>query len=233
MLRTATFDQVRITLDGARRSFSSRSLLGCCFRLPPYLTVQMVRFFYKAATQQKAKILRKVRPPAEHLPMIALSTAVTLSQPALCSCSSPCSLASTTSQTGQIAGDLSVPEDGHECKSVFGGLDSMVGLRFIMPQRWNQPGKLSSTTLPCILLSENEHLGATSRRSPSRWCWTATSSARPNTSPCWTARAARRHRLKSTVPESASARNRNRQSRRAADETCLDVMRTAEVTASC
>ena len=29
-------------------------------RLPQYLTVQMVRFFYKAATQQKAKILRKV-----------------------------------------------------------------------------------------------------------------------------------------------------------------------------
>jgi hypothetical protein len=29
--------------------------------LPPYLTVQMVRFFYKADVQQKAKILRKVR----------------------------------------------------------------------------------------------------------------------------------------------------------------------------
>ena len=28
--------------------------------LPPYLTVQMVRFFYKADVQQKAKILRKV-----------------------------------------------------------------------------------------------------------------------------------------------------------------------------
>lgn len=28
--------------------------------LPPYLCVQMVRFFYKADVQQKAKILRKV-----------------------------------------------------------------------------------------------------------------------------------------------------------------------------
>lgn len=34
-------------------------------RLPPYLTVQMVRFFYKVDVQQKAKILRKVlSPPA-------------------------------------------------------------------------------------------------------------------------------------------------------------------------
>lgn len=29
-------------------------------RLPPYLVVQMVRFFYKRTTQQKAKILRQV-----------------------------------------------------------------------------------------------------------------------------------------------------------------------------
>lgn len=29
--------------------------------LPPYLTVQMVRFFYKVDVRQKAKILRKVR----------------------------------------------------------------------------------------------------------------------------------------------------------------------------
>lgn len=29
-------------------------------QLPPYLAVQMVRFFYKAEVQQKAKILRKV-----------------------------------------------------------------------------------------------------------------------------------------------------------------------------
>jgi hypothetical protein len=29
--------------------------------LPPYLTVQMVRFFYKTDVRQKAKILRKVR----------------------------------------------------------------------------------------------------------------------------------------------------------------------------
>ena len=29
-------------------------------RLPQYLTAQMVRFFYKVDTQQKAKILRKV-----------------------------------------------------------------------------------------------------------------------------------------------------------------------------
>lgn len=33
--------------------------------LPPYLTVQMVRFFYKADVQQKAKILRKVTFPLE------------------------------------------------------------------------------------------------------------------------------------------------------------------------
>lgn len=31
-------------------------------KLPPYLTTQMVRFFYKVDTQQKAKILRKVKP---------------------------------------------------------------------------------------------------------------------------------------------------------------------------
>ncbi len=30
-------------------------------RLPPHLTVQMVRFFYKVDVQQKAKILRKAR----------------------------------------------------------------------------------------------------------------------------------------------------------------------------
>jgi hypothetical protein len=29
--------------------------------LQEYLTVQMVRFFYKAAAQQKAKVLRKVK----------------------------------------------------------------------------------------------------------------------------------------------------------------------------
>ena len=29
--------------------------------LPPYLTVQFMRFFYKVETQNKAKILRKVR----------------------------------------------------------------------------------------------------------------------------------------------------------------------------
>jgi ubiquitin carboxyl-terminal hydrolase 14 len=29
--------------------------------LPPYLTVQMVRFFYKVDVRQKAKILRKVQ----------------------------------------------------------------------------------------------------------------------------------------------------------------------------
>jgi hypothetical protein len=31
--------------------------------LPPYLNVQMVRFFFKLDTRQKAKILRKVRAP--------------------------------------------------------------------------------------------------------------------------------------------------------------------------
>lgn len=30
-------------------------------KLPPYATVQMVRFFYKVEARQKAKILRKVR----------------------------------------------------------------------------------------------------------------------------------------------------------------------------
>eukprot|EP00775_Hariotina_reticulata_P002882 gene2882-3173_t len=34
-------------------------------QLPPYLTVQMVRFFYRADVQQKAKILRKVTFPLE------------------------------------------------------------------------------------------------------------------------------------------------------------------------
>ena len=34
-------------------------------RLPPYLTAQMVRFFYKVDVRQKAKILRKARAPAE------------------------------------------------------------------------------------------------------------------------------------------------------------------------
>ena len=36
-------------------------------QLPLYLNVQMVRFFYKVDVQQKAKILRKVRCPAELL----------------------------------------------------------------------------------------------------------------------------------------------------------------------
>jgi len=39
-------------------------------KLPPYLTVQMVRFFYKVDTRQKAKILRKVRLRAPHKPNI-------------------------------------------------------------------------------------------------------------------------------------------------------------------
>lgn len=30
-------------------------------KLPPYLTIQLVRFFYKREVQQKSKILRKVR----------------------------------------------------------------------------------------------------------------------------------------------------------------------------
>lgn len=49
------------------RQFSTLALAQtehatCVRRLPPYLTVQMVRFFYKADVQQKAKILRKVHP---------------------------------------------------------------------------------------------------------------------------------------------------------------------------
>jgi ubiquitin carboxyl-terminal hydrolase 14 len=38
--------------------------------LPPYLTVQMVRFFYKVDVRQKAKILRKVSGP--HRALLAL-----------------------------------------------------------------------------------------------------------------------------------------------------------------
>ncbi len=40
--------------------------------LPPYLTVQMVRFYYKADVQQKAKILRKVRSP-QHLESLLIA----------------------------------------------------------------------------------------------------------------------------------------------------------------
>lgn len=36
---------------------------ACIVSLPPYLTIQMVRFYYKADIQQKAKILRKVAFP--------------------------------------------------------------------------------------------------------------------------------------------------------------------------
>jgi hypothetical protein len=35
-------------------------------KLPPYLTVQMVRFFYKVEARQKAKILRKVQADQLH-----------------------------------------------------------------------------------------------------------------------------------------------------------------------
>eukprot|EP00879_Flechtneria_rotunda_P001744 GHRR01001907.1.p1 GENE.GHRR01001907.1~~GHRR01001907.1.p1 ORF type:complete len:495 (+),score=192.81 GHRR01001907.1:202-1686(+) len=42
--------------------FKGSAKVAC---LPPYLTVQMVRFFYKAEAQQKAKILRKVTFPLE------------------------------------------------------------------------------------------------------------------------------------------------------------------------
>ena len=34
--------------------------------LPPYLTVQMVRFFFKRDVQKKSKILRKANPPSLH-----------------------------------------------------------------------------------------------------------------------------------------------------------------------
>ena len=46
-------------------------------RLPPYLTVQMVRFFYKVDVQQKAKILRKVPgPPASSISSTLLQMSV-------------------------------------------------------------------------------------------------------------------------------------------------------------
>lgn len=37
-------------------------------KLPPYMTVQMVRFFFKVDTRQKAKILRKVCTKRHHAP---------------------------------------------------------------------------------------------------------------------------------------------------------------------
>lgn len=43
--------------DGQLVKFTGRASI---VSLPPYLTVQMVRFYYKADIQQKAKILRKV-----------------------------------------------------------------------------------------------------------------------------------------------------------------------------
>lgn len=43
---------------GSLVKFKGSSLITS---LPPYLTVQLMRFFYRVDTQQKAKILRKVR----------------------------------------------------------------------------------------------------------------------------------------------------------------------------
>ena len=43
---------------GRTALFKGTSLLT---RLPPNLTVQMVRFFFKTSNQEKAKILKKVR----------------------------------------------------------------------------------------------------------------------------------------------------------------------------
>ncbi|GFH32787.1 ubiquitin carboxyl-terminal hydrolase, partial [Haematococcus lacustris] len=47
---------------GRTAVFKGSSLIT---RLPPYLTVQLVRFFYKVDTQSKAKVLRKVSFQAE------------------------------------------------------------------------------------------------------------------------------------------------------------------------
>lgn len=44
-------------LDGRLALYTGSSVIT---RLPPILTVQMMRFFYKADVNQKAKILRKV-----------------------------------------------------------------------------------------------------------------------------------------------------------------------------
>lgn len=61
---------LRLGLQGDREKTSAQLGRLAAFRgeaavasLPPYLTVQMVRFFYKADVQQKAKILRKVTFP--------------------------------------------------------------------------------------------------------------------------------------------------------------------------
>ena len=48
--RYALLIQEGVTLQGS----------SAISKLPPYVTAQMVRFFYKVDTQQKAKILRKV-----------------------------------------------------------------------------------------------------------------------------------------------------------------------------
>lgn len=45
-------------------------------RLPPYLTVQSMRFYYKAATQSRAKIMRKVRVMSFHPPSICATYTV-------------------------------------------------------------------------------------------------------------------------------------------------------------
>jgi len=61
---------LRLGLQGDREKTSSvlgrlSNFRGQAYieNLPPYLTVQMMRFFYKADVQQKAKILRKVNFP--------------------------------------------------------------------------------------------------------------------------------------------------------------------------
>ena len=60
-IKLALKDDREKTSDALSRLavFAGSSVIS---RLPPYLTVHMVRFFYKADVQQKAKILRKVRP---------------------------------------------------------------------------------------------------------------------------------------------------------------------------
>jgi ubiquitin carboxyl-terminal hydrolase 14 len=61
---------IKLGLQGDREKTSSTLGRLAVFRgegriesLPPYLTVQLVRFFYKTDVQQKAKILRKVAFP--------------------------------------------------------------------------------------------------------------------------------------------------------------------------
>ena len=59
---------------GTKRSAVSLQGSSVLTKLPPYMTVQMVRFFYKVDTRQKAKILRKVCSRKHPFPSVKLET---------------------------------------------------------------------------------------------------------------------------------------------------------------